>query len=104
MSKVLIVATGRKTRGGITSVIMAHETGIQWKKYHCHWVQTHRDGSNAIKILYLIWALVDYLFRLPFYDIVHIHFSHPTSAKRKLCFFKLAIFLKKNTHILCAFL
>ena len=29
--KVLVVATSRKTRGGITSVIKAHETGEQWK-------------------------------------------------------------------------
>lgn len=34
--KVLVVATSRKTRGGITSVIKAHETGEQWKKYHCN--------------------------------------------------------------------
>lgn len=33
MSKVLIVATSRKTRGGITSVIKAHETGEQWKNF-----------------------------------------------------------------------
>lgn len=31
MTKVLVVATSRKTRGGITSVIKAHETGEQWK-------------------------------------------------------------------------
>ena len=29
--KILVVATSRKTRGGITSVIKAHETGEQWK-------------------------------------------------------------------------
>lgn len=29
--KVLVVATSRKTRGGITSVVKAHETGNQWK-------------------------------------------------------------------------
>ena len=39
MTKVLIVATSRKTRGGITSVIKAHETGEQWKKFHCLWIQ-----------------------------------------------------------------
>ena len=33
MTKVLIIATSRKTRGGITSVIKAHKTGEQWQKY-----------------------------------------------------------------------
>lgn len=31
MAKVLVIATSRKTRGGITSVVKAHETGEQWK-------------------------------------------------------------------------
>lgn len=31
--KVLVVATSRKTRGGITAVIKAHETGEQWKNF-----------------------------------------------------------------------
>lgn len=30
--RVLVVATSRKTRGGITSVVKAHEMGEQWKK------------------------------------------------------------------------
>lgn len=29
--KVLVVATSHKTRGGITSVVKAHETSEQWK-------------------------------------------------------------------------
>lgn len=33
MIKVLVIATSRKTRGGTTSVIKAHETGEQWKKF-----------------------------------------------------------------------
>ena len=33
MPKVLVVATSRKTKGGITSVVKAHETGEQWKKF-----------------------------------------------------------------------
>lgn len=33
MPKVLVVATSRKTKGGITSVVKAHETGEQWKSF-----------------------------------------------------------------------
>lgn len=96
MTKVLVVATSRKTRGGITSVIKAHETGEQWKKYHCRWIQTHRDGNSLRKLRYLTTALLEYIILLPFYNIVHIHVSYNNSAKRKLIFARLAkLFHKK---------
>ncbi|WP_033149737.1 glycosyltransferase family 4 protein [Prevotella sp. RM4] len=95
MTKVLVIATSRKTRGGITSVIKAHEQGEQWKKFHCHWVQTHRDGPNWRKLLYLFTAWVDFLIRIPFYDIVHIHCAGKTSGKRKIAFAKVASKLGK---------
>ena len=97
MTRVLVVATSRKTRGGITSVVKAHETGGQWKKYHCRWIETHRDGNMARKLWYLATALVEYVCLLPFYDIVHIHIATTQSAKRKRLFFILAKFMKKKT-------
>ena len=97
MGKVLVVATSRKTRGGITSVIKAHETGKQWKKFHCRWIETTRDGPAWRKIWYFITALLEYTILLPFYDIVHIHLTASTSAKRKKIFFELAKFLHKKT-------
>lgn len=101
--KVLVVATGRKTRGGITAVIKAYEQTAMWDEFHCHWVQTHRDGTVIRKICYLLLAWIDYLVRLPFYDIVHLHFSLPISAKRKYPFFKLARLMGKKTviHLHC---
>lgn len=45
MNKVLVVATSRKTRGGITSVVKAHEQGEQWREFGCEWIETHIDGS-----------------------------------------------------------
>lgn len=96
MKKVLIVATSRRTRGGITSVIKAHETGKQWKKYYCKWIQTHRDGNSIRKLWYLATALLEYIILLPFYDIVHIHVSYNNSAKRKLIFARIAKLLNKK--------
>lgn len=90
MKRVLVVATSRMTRGGITSVIKAHETGEQWKRFHCHWVQTHRDGPAWRKILYLITGFMDFIIRIPFYQIVHIHVSQPTTIKRKRIFLNIA--------------
>ena len=82
MTKVLVVATSRYTRGGITSVVKAHESGEQWKKYHCRWIQSHRDGGKMRKIWYLLTSLCEYLCFLPFYDIVHIHVGVRNSAQK----------------------
>lgn len=95
--KVLIVATSRKTRGGITSVVKAHESGKQWKKYHCKWIETHRDGNFVQKLWYLTTALIKYYALLPFYNIVHIHIATTKSAKRKMLFFYPAKWLGKKT-------
>ena len=50
MKRVLIVATGRKTRGGITSVIKIHESMSFWKLFNCEWIETHYDGNSISKI------------------------------------------------------
>lgn len=97
VSRVLVVATSRKTRGGITSVVKAQETGEQWDKYHCRWIQTHRDGPTWRKLLYLFTALLEYLVLLPWYDIVHIHVATTQSARRKKIFFELAKIMHKKT-------
>mgnify|MGYP004684441085 CR=1 len=103
MTKVLIISTSRKTRGGITAVLKAHEKGEQWEKFHCHWVQTHRDGNNIRKLAYLALAWLDFLMRVPFYDIVHVHFSLATTARRKVPFVKVAKALGKKViiHLHC---
>lgn len=96
MPRVLILSTSRKTRGGITSVVKAHEKGDQWRKYNCCWVQTHRDGSIVVKLWYFSTALILFLVLLPFIDIVHFHFSESTSAKRKRLFMPIALLCRKR--------
>ena len=101
--RVLVVSTSRKTRGGITAVLKLYEQSEMWRKYHCRWVGTHRDGNNVRKIWYFARACVQYVFLLPFYDIVHFHISLPTTAKRKYPLFKLAKLFGKKTilHLHC---
>lgn len=96
MKKVLVIATSSKTRGGITSVVKAHQTGEQWEKYHCKWIETHRDGNSFRKLWYLFSALLQYIILLPFYDIIHIHIATTQSAKRKLLFFYPAKWMRKK--------
>lgn len=103
MLKVLVVSTSRKTRGGITAVLKLYEQSAMWKQYRCRWIGTHRDGGKLCKVWYLVKSMAQYLMFLPFYDIVHIHFSLSNSAKRKYPFFKLAKALHKGTviHLHC---
>lgn len=93
--KVLVIATSRKTRGGITSVVLAHKMGQQWKNNRCKWIETHRDGSNLMKLLYLFSAILIYICSVPFYNIVHIHVGLNASVRRKLLFAKIAKWFKK---------
>ena len=86
MVKVLVIATSHKTRGGITSVIKAHQKGEQWKEFHCKWIETHIDKGSIFKLFYFCKGWILFMLNLPFYDIVHIHTSEPPSAIRK-CFF-----------------
>ena len=94
--KVLVVATSHKTRGGITSVVKAHQKGEQWKTFHCKWIETHIDKGAFFKLAYFIRSFTQYLFVLPFYDIVHIHLSEPPSALRKSIFVLWAKILNKK--------
>lgn len=87
MTKVLVVATSRKTRGGITSVVKAHETGEQWNRFHCEWIETHRDGNLLVKSWWMLCGWLKFIVKLPSCDLVHIHTSEPPSAFRKRVLF-----------------
>ena len=103
MRTVLVLATSNKTRGGITSVLKLYEQSEIWKRYRCRWIGTHRDGNALLKVWYAVKAMAQFVVLLPFYDIVHIHFSLPGSARRKYPFFRLAKLLGKRTiiHLHC---
>ena len=99
MNRILIIATSRKTRGGITSVITAHEQGEQWKHYHCRWLETHSDSNLWVKVFLATSAFLRYIFILPFYSLVHIHTSEPASAFRKVPFMWWAKIWGKKTIV-----
>ncbi len=96
MPKVLVVATSRETRGGITSVIKAHETGRQWHEFNCEWIETHIDGSAFQKIRCFIKGFFQFAFKLKKADIVHIHMA---AVERKMPFVFLSKLLKKKLII-----
>lgn len=97
--KVIVVATSRKTRGGITSVVKAYENSPLWKEFHCKWIETHRDGGAFTKLAYLLKGFLQFLWNVPFYDIVHIHTSEPPSALRKVLFMAVSKLLGKKVIV-----
>lgn len=99
MSKVLVVATSHKTRGGITAVVKAHEKGPQWKEYHCRWMETHIDKGALWKLAYFIRGWFEFVALVPFYDIVHVHLSEPPSALRKCLFVPIAKLWRKKVIV-----
>ncbi len=60
-------------------------------------VSTYIDRSAFYKVVYFFVGIINYLIYLPFSEIVHIHFSEATSAKRKNIFLLLAILCHKKT-------
>ena len=99
MKKVLVIATSRKTRGGITAVLKLYGQSRMWQQYHCRWIGTHCDGSLPLKFCYMVKGLAQFLVLLPFYDIVHFHLGMRPSAIRKYPFFKIAKLFGKKTVV-----
>lgn len=98
-NKVLVVAPDRKTRGGITAVMNSHEQSEFWQKWQCQWIGTYIDRNAILKIAFFIKGLLLFFAKLPGSSIVHIHFSEPTSAKRKNIFLSISKFFKKTVIV-----
>ncbi|HHT23371.1 MAG TPA: glycosyltransferase family 4 protein [Bacteroidales bacterium] len=94
--RILVVAPSPKTRGGITSVVKAHQSTYIWSKWNCKWISTYVDRSSFLKIAYAICGYMNFLFFLPFSNIIHIHFSEKTSAFRKNIFLNTSKLFKKK--------
>ena len=71
MKKVLIVGDSRKMKGGVSTVIKSMEANPIWKKYNCYWLQCQINKGILWKVMYLAMGLLNSLFRVPLYDIVH---------------------------------
>lgn len=97
--RAIIIGPGKKTEGGITSVIKEYKKSFFWKKYKCNWIETYYNKNNLVKSIYFFKAIIKFILLVPFYKIVHIHLSWKISALRKLPFFFLAKLFGKKTLI-----
>lgn len=82
--KVLVVGPGQRVRGGITSVILAHQASPVWPDYQCEWIETYDDRGTLWKIWSALRAYCSCLFKVPRASIVHIHLAAQVSLLRKL--------------------
>lgn len=93
------MATSRKTRGGVTAVVRAHERCPFWAEYDVRWIETHIDRGMGMKLLYAAKGLLAFLACFRRYDLVHIHTSELPSVCRKYLFFKIAKWAGKKVVV-----
>jgi glycosyltransferase involved in cell wall biosynthesis len=89
--RVLIVAPGPESEGGIRSVIAAIYPRLQTEDgVDVRWIATHRTGSALSRICCFVKGFVQACLRFPGADVVHIHGAVGTSLLRKTLFIWLA--------------
>ena len=49
-NKLIVLGPSNNTRGGITSVIKAHQSTETWRKWNCIWIETYIDRNSFQKI------------------------------------------------------
>lgn len=97
--QVLVIATSRRTRGGITSVVNSHTEGSQWDKFNCIWIESTRDGNSLRKVWYILKSLFSFFLYVPMCDIIHVHSALGTSLIRKNIYITLGKLFNKKIII-----
>lgn len=99
MKKVIILGTGKKTKGGIASVLNIYESYSFWDAFSCLRIETHSDGGYFLKLKTFLKSYVKFIFVVKKYDVLHVHLSWWVSLLRKLPFILLAKILKKKVIV-----
>ena len=80
----------RAVHGGISALVNSYfEAGID-KKADIKYIGTMKEGSRLKKLVVAGCAYLRFLFSLPKYDIVHVHFASDNSLMRKSLFIRTA--------------
>lgn len=88
--KVLMVGPDRSVHGGISGVVNNYfEAGLD-KKIELCYIGTMVEGSKMRKLIKAAIAYIQFLFKLPTYDIVHVNVASDSSYVRKSIFIKTA--------------
>lgn len=96
--KILMVAPGPYTRGGIVSVLKYYRSHKKfWTENNIEWIATANSSNKFSKLVDFGCALIIYVAKLYKTDLVHFHFTTGSSSNRKLSFFVLAKLFGKKT-------
>ena len=98
MLKILMIGPGRKSQGGMATVINNYYDAGLDKKVNIKFISTMEEGSKLKKIFVLLKALLIYILTFNF-DILHVHMSSRTSFYRKSIFINISKFFGKNVII-----
>ena len=88
---VLIIGPGKKTEGGITTVIQRVTEGfnsidrVKWR-----WIASHRSGNIFFKLYQFLAGFIEASYHINDYKVMHIHSSAFISFWRKSIFFWLS--------------
>lgn len=97
--KVLMVGPDRSVHGGISGVVNNYyEAGLD-KKIELYYIGTMAEGSKLRKLLRAAKAFLQFLFKLHFYNIVHVNVASDSSYYRKSFFIRAAKRAKKKIVI-----
>jgi glycosyltransferase involved in cell wall biosynthesis len=87
-----MVSTSTRTRGGVASYVRMLGGTPLWETWQVEHVESHRDGSRAVKAVAFALAVTHYLaallLRRP--DLVHLHMASGGSFVRKATLFWIA--------------
>lgn len=92
----MMVATARRTRGGLASYLKALEQQPLWQRYGCEWIETQIDLSVQLKLLYLARSFFQFLWKVHRFDIVHMHTVPGHSVMVQMPVFLLSRLLRKK--------
>lgn len=99
MIRVLMIGPDRSVHGGISGVVNNYyEAGLDCKIVLCY-IGTMVEGSKLRKLVKAAGAYVQFLCRLPFYEIVHVNMASDNSYRRKAVFIRTAHFFHKKIVI-----
>ena len=93
--RVLVVAPGMTSRGGIVSVVRLHMSMPLWKEMRCDLLETYDDGGSWAKVRAACRAYLLAPGKVLRADLVHLHLAGELSLLRKLPIVALARFFRK---------
>ncbi len=93
--KVLVVAPGQATRGGITSVVRLHTRADVWQAMNCRLLATHDDRGKWHKMIAALKAYIQAPGMVRKSSLVHVHLAGQMSLLRKLPIIALAKMMRR---------